>query len=84
MFALIGYGFYKLSCEAAPLLLGFILGPMMDENLRRALLRSRGDWTAFITRPLSAGHLIAAALMIVDVMLPSISKKREETFVEEK
>jgi putative tricarboxylic transport membrane protein len=84
LFALIGYGFYKLSCEAAPLLLGFILGPMMEENLRRALLLSRGDWTAFVTRPLSAGLLIAAALMIVVVMLPSISKKREETFVEEK
>ena len=84
LFALIGYVFYKLSCEAAPLLLGFILGPMMEENLRRALLLSRGDWTAFVTRPLSAGLLIAAALMIVVVMLPSISKKREETFVEEK
>ena len=84
MFAFVGYVFYKLSCEAAPLLLGFILGPMMEENLRRALLLSRGDWTAFVTRPLSAGLLIAAALMIVVVMLPSISKKREEAFVEEK
>ena len=84
VFAFVGYVFYKLSCEAAPLLLGFILGPMMEENLRRALLLSRGDWTAFVTRPLSAGLLIAAALMIVVVMLPSISKKREEAFVEEK
>ena len=48
------------------MLLGFILGPMMEENLRRALLLSRGDWTTFVTRPLSAGLLIAAALMIVD------------------
>jgi len=56
----------------------------MEENLRRALLLSRGDWTAFVTRPLSAGLLIAAALMIVVVMLPSISKRREEAFVEEK
>ena len=83
LFALVGYVFYKLSCEAAPLLLGFILGPMMEENLRRALLLSRGDWSAFVTRPLSAGLLIAAALMIVVVMLPSISKKREEAFVED-
>src|SRR5436190_5938245 len=83
LFALIGYAFYKLSCEAAPLLLGFILGPMMEENLRRALLLSRGDWSAFVTRPLSAGLLIAAALMVVVVMLPSISKKREVTFQEE-
>ena len=47
-------------CEPAPLLLGFILGPMMEENLRRALLLSRGDWTTFATRPLSAGLLLAA------------------------
>jgi putative tricarboxylic transport membrane protein len=82
-FALVGYVFYKLSCEPAPLLLGFILGPMMEENLRRALLLSRGDWTTFATRPLSAGLLIAAALMIVVVMLPSIRNKREETFKED-
>ncbi|HEY1396897.1 MULTISPECIES: tripartite tricarboxylate transporter permease [unclassified Roseateles] len=79
-FAVIGYLFYKLSCEAAPLLLGFILGPMMEENLRRALLLSRGDWTTFMSRPLSAGLLIAAALMVVVVMLPSIKNKREEAF----
>jgi putative tricarboxylic transport membrane protein len=83
LFALIGYVFYKLSCEGAPLLLGFILGPMMEENLRRALLLSRGDWSTFLTRPLSAGLLVAAALMIVVVMLPTIRKKREEAFHEE-
>ncbi len=83
IFAVVGYVFYKLSCEPAPLLLGFILGPMMEENLRRALLLSRGDWSAFVTRPLSAGLLAAAVLMIVVVMLPSISKKREATFVED-
>ncbi len=82
-FALLGYVFYKLSCEAAPLLLGFILGPMMEENLRRALLLARGDWSTFLTRPLSAGLLIAAALLIVIVMLPSIKSKREEAFQEE-
>jgi TctA family transporter len=83
VFAVIGYAFYKLSCEGAPLLLGFILGPMMEENLRRALLLSRGDWSTFIVRPLSAGLLIAALLMVVVVMLPSIKKKREEAFVED-
>ena len=82
-FALLGYVFYKLSCEPAPLLLGFILGPMMEENLRRALLLARGDWMTFLNRPLSAGLLIAAALMIVVVMLPSIKSKREEAFQEE-
>ncbi len=79
-FAVVGYLFYKLSCEPAPLLLGFILGPMMEENLRRALLLSRGDWSTFLSRPLSAGLLIAAALMVVVVMLPSIKNKREQAF----
>ncbi|HET9976527.1 MAG TPA: tripartite tricarboxylate transporter permease [Burkholderiaceae bacterium] len=83
LFAVVGYVFYKLGCEPAPLLLGFILGPMMEENLRRALLLSRGDWTTFATRPLSAGLLLAAVAMIVVVCLPSIKAKREEAFQEE-
>ena len=82
-FCVVGYAFYKLGCEPAPLLLGFILGPMMEENLRRALLLSRGDWTTFATRPLSAGLLLAATVMIVVVALPSIKRKREEAFKEE-
>jgi putative tricarboxylic transport membrane protein len=82
-FCVVGYTFYKLGCEPAPLLLGFILGPMMEENLRRALLLSRGDWTTFATRPLSAGLLLAALLMVVVVMLPSIKAKREEAFQDE-
>ena len=82
-FTLVGYIFYKLGCEPAPLLLGFILGPMMEENLRRALLLSRGDWSTFVTRPLSAGLLIGAALMVIVVTLPSIKKKRETVFVDE-
>ena len=80
LFGIAGYVFYKLSCEPAPLLLGFILGPMMEENLRRALLLSRGDWTTFMTRPLSAGLLIAALLMVIVVTLPSISSRRQEAF----
>jgi putative tricarboxylic transport membrane protein len=80
LFGLVGYIFYKLSCEPAPLLLGFILGPMMEENLRRALLLSRGDWGTFVTRPLSAGLLLAALAMIVVVSLPAIKNKREEAF----
>ncbi|MEO8079195.1 MAG: tripartite tricarboxylate transporter permease, partial [Caldimonas sp.] len=83
IFAFVGYVFYKLGCEPAPLLLGFILGPMMEENLRRALLLSRGDWGTFVSRPLSAGLLIAAALLIVIVTLPSIRKKREVAFHED-
>jgi TctA family transporter len=83
LFAFVGYVFFKLGVEPAPLLLGFILGPMMEENLRRALLLSRGDWTTFVTRPLSSGLLIAAALLIVIVSLPAIRKKREVAFSEE-
>jgi putative tricarboxylic transport membrane protein len=80
LFGIIGYAFYKLGCEPAPLLLGFILGPMMEENLRRALLLSRGDWSTFVTRPLSAGLLAAAALMVIIVLLPSVKARREEAF----
>lgn len=83
IFGFIGYLFIKLGCEPAPLLLGFILGPMMEENLRRAMLLSRGDWSVFVTRPLSAGLLSAAVLLILIVMLPSIKSKREEAFVED-
>ena len=82
-FGLIGYLFFKLGCEPPPLLLGFVLGPMMEENFRRALLLSRGDFTTFITRPLSLGLLIAAALLIVIVALPAVKKTREEAFAEE-
>ena len=83
IFGIIGYIFIKLGAEPAPLLLGFILGPMMEENLRRALLLSRGDWTVFVTRPLSAGLLGAAVLLLVIVLLPAVKSKREEAFVEE-
>jgi TctA family transporter len=82
-FGLVGYVFVKLGVEPAPLLLGLILGPMMEENLRRALLLSRGDWTVFATRPLSASLLGAALILLVIVLLPSIRNKREEAFVEE-
>ena len=82
-FGVIGYLFVKLGCEPAPLLLGFILGPMMEENLRRALLLSRGDWSVFVTRPLSAGLLAAGLLLLIIVLLPSVKHKREEAFVEE-
>lgn len=83
VFGLIGYTFIKLGCEPAPLLLGLILGPMMEEYLRRALLISRGDWSVFVTRPISASLLAAAVLLLVIVLLPAIKKKREEAFVED-
>jgi putative tricarboxylic transport membrane protein len=83
LFGFIGYVFIKLGMEPAPLLLGFILGPMMEENLRRALLLSRGDWSVFVTRGLSASLLAVAALLLLIVLLPAIKKKREEAFVED-
>ena len=83
LFGFIGYLFIKLGTEPAPLLLGFILGPMMEEYLRRALLLSRGDWSVFLTRPLSAGLLAAAVLLLVIVLMPSVKSKREEAFVED-
>jgi TctA family transporter len=82
-FGLLGYFLVKLGCEPAPLLLGFVLGPMIEENLRRAMTISRGDWTVFFTRPLSAGLLIAAVLVLAVVFLPSVKAKREEVFQEE-
>ena len=81
-FGLIGVLFVKLACEPAPLLLGFVLGPMMEENLRRAMLLSRGDPTTFLTRPLSAAMLAAAVLLILVIALPNIRRKREEAFQE--
>ena len=83
IFGAIGYCFIKLGAEPAPLLLGLILGPMMEENLRRALLLSRGDWSVLVTRPLSASLLFLALIMIVVVSLPSIKRKRAETFKED-
>lgn len=83
IFGFVGYMFCKLGCESAPLLLGFILGPMMEEYLRRALLISLGDWSTFITRPISAGLLATAVLLLLVMLLPAVKKKREEAFTEE-
>ncbi len=82
-FGVLGYVFAKLECEPAPMLLGFILGPMMEEYLRRAMTLSRGDPTVFFTRPISATMLTLALLALLVVLLPSIRKKREEAFQEE-
>jgi TctA family transporter len=79
---LLGYLFSKLECEPAPLILGFILGPMMEENLRRAMLLSRGDASVFFTRPLSLAFLLMAVAMLVAVTLPAIRRGREHAFRE--
>jgi len=82
-FGVAGYVFYKLDCEPAPLILGFVLGPLMEENLRRAMRISGGDPLIFVQRPISAGLLIAALILLVIVMLPAIRSKREEVFQEQ-
>jgi len=82
-FGLVGYLLLKLRCEPAPLLLGFVLGPLLEENLRRAMILSRGDPTTFFTRPISATLLAIAAVVLVVVFLPAVKAKREEVFVEE-
>ena len=82
LFGFIGYVFIKLECEPAPLLLGFVLGPMMEENLRRALLLSRGDPAVFFTRPISLTLLIIAGLLLGFMLAPTVKKKREEAFQE--
>jgi len=83
LFGLFGYICAKLQAEPAPMLLGFIIGPMMEEYLRRALLLSRSDPMVFLERPISATMLALAALALIVVLLPSLRKKREEAFKEE-
>jgi TctA family transporter len=82
VFGLLGYVFAKLECEPAPMLLGFILGPMMEEYLRRAMLLSRGDPLVLVQRPISAVILIVAAIALVVVVTPTIRSRREEAFQE--
>lgn len=82
LFSVIGYVLMKLRCEPAPMLLGFILGPMMEEHLRRALLLSRGNPIVFVERPISATMLAIAVLLIVAPALSIVRKRREEIFAE--
>jgi TctA family transporter len=81
-FTCFGYLCLKLDCEPAPLILGFVLGPMMEENLRRALLISRGDPMVFVETPISIGFLLAAAGLLLVVAAPAIRRKREEAMAE--
>ncbi|GAB3385333.1 tripartite tricarboxylate transporter permease [Massilia agri] len=83
LFGLFGYICAKLGAEPAPMLLGYIIGPMMEEYLRRALLLSHSDPMVFVTRPISATMLALAAIALIVVLLPSLRKKREEAFHED-
>jgi putative tricarboxylic transport membrane protein len=82
MFGLIGYALYKFGFEPAPMLLGFVLGKLMEENLRRALVIARGDLMTFLDRPVSAVLLGIAAFLLVLALLPSIRKSRDRAFTE--
>lgn len=82
-FGMFGYVFKKLECEPAPMILGFILGPMMEGHMQRALLISRGDMTVFLREPISAGLLLVAAFALIMVVLPSVRKTRKVALVED-
>jgi putative tricarboxylic transport membrane protein len=82
LFGVIGYLLIKYDFEPAPMLLGFVLGPLMEENLRRAMLIARGDPTVFLTRPISAVLLATAAFLLVLAAMPKIRSRRDEVFVE--
>jgi TctA family transporter len=77
LFGLIGYFFIKIGVEPAPLVLGFVLGPMLEEHFRRAMLISGGDMTVFLTRPISAVLLALAAAFLAALLLPKIRAGRE-------
>jgi putative tricarboxylic transport membrane protein len=81
-FGVVGFVLMRLECEPAPMILGFVLGPLMEENLRRAMKIASGDPMIFVQRPISLGLLIAAALLLLVVALPAIRGKREEVFQE--
>jgi len=83
IFGVVGYVFVKLECEPAPLILGFILGPLMEENLRRAMLLSRGNPITFVERPISAVMLAVALFLLLITIAPAVRKTREVAFVEE-
>jgi TctA family transporter len=82
LFSAFGYLLVKFGCEPAPMVLGFILGPLMEENLRRSMVLSRGDPSIFFTRPISLVLLILAAGLVALVVVPQISATREKAFQE--
>ena len=81
-FGLLGYALLKLGFEPAPMLLGFVLGPLMEENLRRALAVSRGDASVFFTRPISATLLAVSLLLLLAVLMPKVGRIRGDAFRE--
>jgi TctA family transporter len=78
LFGALGFVWLKLKCPAAPMLLGFVLGPILEENLRRALLLSRGDPSVFFTRPISLGFMIVTAVILLLMALPAVRKRKSK------
>lgn len=83
LFGIIGVFFIKVGAEPAPFILGFVLGPMMEEYFRRAMNLSKGDPTVFVTRPISAGLLLLAAILLLILILPSVRSQRDTVFREQ-
>ena len=79
----LGYAFSKLHLEMAPMILGFVLGPMLEENFRRALVLSEGSFTTFVREPISASFLLIAAVLVVVTALPKVRRRRDEVLAEE-
>ena len=82
LFGVLGYIFVKLDCEPAPFILGFLLGPMLEVNFRRAMLLSRGDLGIFVYHPISAGFLIATVALLLLMIIPSFRKKKDQAVLE--
>jgi putative tricarboxylic transport membrane protein len=83
VFGLLGYVLIKLGCEPAPLLIGFVLGPLLEQHLRRALIIAHGDLTVFVTRPVSLALLVIAGIALLIAVVPAIRRQREVVFTEE-
>jgi TctA family transporter len=82
VFGLVGYLLPKIGCEPAPLILGFILAPMLEENFRRSLIVSRGSWSIFLEKPICGGFLLLSAVLLLVMVLPAIRRGRDEAFRE--
>jgi TctA family transporter len=82
-FGLAGYVFRKLECEPAPMVLGFVLGPLMEANFRRAMVLSQGDYLTFVREPISLGFLLLAAVLFIGASIPLVRKRRDAVIAEE-
>jgi len=80
-FGVLGYVFLKIGCEAAPFILGFLLGPLLEEYFRRSMILSRGSLEIFVTKPISAGILLVVLVVLASMLFPAIRKKKETVVI---